>query len=96
MAYKSRITHTREGENEHRKGTVLKGPGRTIIYMVCCYLNILGVGDSGSTAAQACSSLHLFLITKSFRDILTFGTLDGGGVEAASGGDCARGGSEWL
>jgi hypothetical protein len=31
-------THTREGESEHQRGAVLKGPGSTIIYMICCYL----------------------------------------------------------
>ena len=56
----------------------------------------LGVGDSGSTAARACSSSRcfFFLIAKSFKDILTFGTLGGDGIEAASGGDCAGSGSE--
>jgi hypothetical protein len=56
----------------------------------------LGVGDSGSAAARACSSSRcfFFLIAKSFKDILTFETFGRGGVEAASGGDCAGGGSE--
>jgi hypothetical protein len=56
----------------------------------------LGVGDSGSATVRACSSSRcfFFLIAKSFKDILTFGTFGGGGVEAASGGDCAGGGSE--
>ena len=49
----------------------------------------LGVGDSGSTTARACSSSRcfFFLIAKSFKDILTFETFGGSGVEAASGGD---------
>lgn len=48
----------------------------------------LGVGDSGSAAARACSSSRcfFFLIAKSFKDILTFGTFGRGGVEAVSGG----------
>jgi hypothetical protein len=56
----------------------------------------LGVGDRGSAVTRACSSSRCFFfrIAKSFKDILTFGTFGGGGVEAASVGDCAGGGSE--
>lgn len=48
----------------------------------------LGVGDSGSVAARACSSSRcfFFLIAKSFKDILTFETFGRGDVEAAGGG----------
>jgi hypothetical protein len=56
----------------------------------------LNVGDGGSAAARASSSSRcfFFLIAKSFKDILTFGTLSGGGDEAANGGDCVGGGSD--
>lgn len=55
----------------------------------------LNVGDGGSAAARASSSrCFFFLIAKSFKDILTFGTFSGGGDEAASGGDCIGGGSD--
>jgi hypothetical protein len=27
-----------KGKSELKRGTVLKGPGSTIIYMICCYL----------------------------------------------------------
>lgn len=56
----------------------------------------LNVGDGGSAAARASSSSRcfFFLIAKSFKDILTFETLGGGGVEATSEGDCAGGRSE--
>lgn len=56
----------------------------------------LDVGDRGSVTARACSNSRcfFFLIAKSFKDILTFGTFGEGGVEAAGRGDCAGGRSE--
>jgi hypothetical protein len=56
----------------------------------------LDVGDDGSAVARTSSSSRcfFFLIAKSFKDILTFGTFGGSGVEAGCGGDCAGGESK--